>query len=495
MVVQALTKHVGGHSDLMMGSATAGPELYAKLRRRAQSLGQVVSPDDAALALRGLRTLDVRLERETASALAIAQWLAARPEVARVLCPMLPGAPGHDLWRRDFTGGCGLLTFVFRGGDQAARDRFADALGLFGIGYSWGGYESLVTPADPAPHRSVMEWPQPGMAADDRFALRLAIGLEAVGDLIADLERGFAAWGDARGMTSELGQLVRLLDSYGFDIGNTRVSIYRAILVAVVALAVFIVAQVGSVGTRALFRRITRLDPSQQLLGEKLVGVGVWVLAVLVGIDLLGIDLTTLAVFSGAFGLAIGFGLQKTFGNLIAGIILLMDRSIKPGDVIAVTGTGGGSSTGTVGQVNRIGIRAVSVITRDKVEFLIPNENLMINQVENWSYSSRDVRVKVPVGVAYGTDIELAEKLMLQAVKATPRILDVPAPSVWLHSLGDNGILFEIQVWIDDPEEGIGNVRSDVLKRILPLFKEHQIELPYPKRDLRIRAWPDRPDE
>ena len=293
-------------------------------------------------------------------------------------------------------------------------------------------------------------------------------------------------------MIADINQLIRLLDSYGFDIGHTRVSIYGAIQVALVALAVYAVARIGSSGSRALFRRITRLDPTQQLLGEKLVGVAVWVLAVLIGIDLLGIDLTTLAVFSGALGLAIGFGLQKTFGNLIAGIILLMDRSIKPGDVIAVTGTGGGTSTGTVGQVNRIGIRAVSVITRDKVEFLIPNENLMINQVENWSYSSRDVRVKVPVGVAYGTDIDLAERLMLEAVRESPRILDEPAPSVWLHAFGDHGILFEIQMWIDDPEEGIGNVRSDVLKRILRLFLEHGIDIPYPRRDLRIKEMPEK---
>ena len=155
----SLTKHVGGHSDLMMGSASASGELYAKLRRSAQSLGQVVSPDDAALALRGLRTLGVRLERETASALTIAEWLATRPEVAHVLCPMLPGAPGHELWQRDFTGGCGLFSFVFKGGDAAARARFIDALELFGIGFSWGGYESLVIPVDPAPIRSVTRWP------------------------------------------------------------------------------------------------------------------------------------------------------------------------------------------------------------------------------------------------------------------------------------------------------------------------------------------------
>jgi cysteine-S-conjugate beta-lyase len=196
--VMSLTKHVGGHSDLMMGSATAGPEYYRKLRNTAQQLGQTVSPDDAALALRGLRTLGVRLERETASALEIARWLAARAEVALVLCPMLPGAPGHEMWRRDFTGGCGLFSFVLKGGPKssdgaARRNRLIDALRLFGIGYSWGGFESLVVPLDPAPYRSVTPWPPAGMDPADRFGVRLSIGLEDPADLIADLEQAFAA--------------------------------------------------------------------------------------------------------------------------------------------------------------------------------------------------------------------------------------------------------------------------------------------------------------
>jgi cystathionine beta-lyase len=192
VTLMALTKHVGGHSDLMMGSASAGVELYARLRQRAQQLGTVVSPDDAALALRGLRTLDIRLRQETASALALAKWLSARPEVAQVLCPMLPGAPGHELWKRDFTGGCGLFSFVFRGGDAASRNRFIDALELFGIGYSWGGFESLVVPIDPAGYRSCMAWPPKASTPADRFGVRLSIGLEDPGDLIADMEQALA---------------------------------------------------------------------------------------------------------------------------------------------------------------------------------------------------------------------------------------------------------------------------------------------------------------
>jgi len=191
--IMSVTKHVGGHSDLMMGSVSAGEELYPKLRLKSQALGQVVSPDDAALALRGLRTLGVRLERETASALAIAEWLVGRPEVAHVLCPMLPGSPGHELWQRDFTGGCGLFSFVLKGADAAGRARFIDALELFGIGYSWGGYESLAIPFDPARARTATAWPPAGWNPDDKLGVRLSIGLEDPGDLMRDLERGFAA--------------------------------------------------------------------------------------------------------------------------------------------------------------------------------------------------------------------------------------------------------------------------------------------------------------
>ena len=194
IVIMSLTKHVSGHSDCMMGSASAGLEWYRKLRLRAQGLGNVVSPDDASLMLRGLRTMKHRLEAETASALAIAQWLEGRPEVARVLCPMLPGSPGHAVWARDFTGGCGLFSFVLKGGTSEARDALIDALRLFGIGYSWGGFESLATPVDPASIRTTSAWPLAGMEPEDRFGVRLSIGLEDTADLIADLERGLTAW-------------------------------------------------------------------------------------------------------------------------------------------------------------------------------------------------------------------------------------------------------------------------------------------------------------
>ena len=193
--IMSLTKHVGGHSDLMMGSAAAGEALYGKLRAKSQALGHVVSPDDAALALRGLRTLAVRLNQETSSCLEVVKFLSQRSEIAYILCPILAGSPGHELWSRDFTGGCGLFSFVLKGRDEAARARFIDALELFGIGYSWGGYESLVIPFDPARARSATSWPPPGWDPADRLGVRLSIGLEDPADLIADLERGLAAMG------------------------------------------------------------------------------------------------------------------------------------------------------------------------------------------------------------------------------------------------------------------------------------------------------------
>lgn len=195
--IMSLTKHVGGHSDLMMGSVSAVEPHFTRIRRMSQQLGQVVSPDDAALALRGLRTLAVRLERETASALRIARWLGERSEVARVLCPMLDNTHGHDLWARDFSGGCGLFSFVLKGRDEAARARLIDALELFGIGYSWGGFESLVIPFDPQGARSATSWPPTGSDPADRLGIRLSIGLEDPDDLIADLDAGFAAMGRA----------------------------------------------------------------------------------------------------------------------------------------------------------------------------------------------------------------------------------------------------------------------------------------------------------
>ncbi len=273
------------------------------------------------------------------------------------------------------------------------------------------------------------------------------------------------------------------LDDVGFDVGRTHISLFNAVWMVFVFIAVLVSARVISRIGRRLVRSMTGLDGTQRALGEKLMTVTVWSVAVLVGIDAMGINLTTLTVFSGAFGLAVGFGLQKTFGNLIAGVILLMDRSIKPGDVIAVTDTKGS----TFGVVHRIGVRAVSLTTRDNREILIPNEILMTTQVENWSYSSRLVGITIPINIAYGSDIALAERLLISAASTAPRVLADPEPSVLLHAFGQSGIEMLIYVSIEDPENGVANVQSDVLKAAWHSLKAHGVEIPLPQSDVALR--------
>ena len=276
--------------------------------------------------------------------------------------------------------------------------------------------------------------------------------------------------------------ITETLDRVGFTAGETRVSLLTVFQVLVTLVALYAVVKLLNRIIGHSIHRATGLDATQQLLGQKLASVAILIAAFFIGIDLLGIDLTALAVFSGAFGLAVGFGLQKTFGNLIAGIILLMDRSIKPGDVIVV-----GES---FGHVTKIGVRAVSIVTRDGKEHLIPNENLMTQEVENWSYSSRDVRVHIPVGVAYDCDLPLAQKLMVQAACESQRVMKNRPPKVWLIAFGESSVDHEILVWISDPEQGVGSVRSEILNRVWELFKENGIDIPFPQRDLRIKEWP-----
>jgi cysteine-S-conjugate beta-lyase len=190
--IMAGTKYVVGHSDVMLGVVTAGPGRLEALRTTSYQLGQCVSPDDAWLGSRGLRTMALRLNEQGRSALAIARWLKARPEVARVLHPALPDCPGHAMFARDFKGGSGLFSIVLKGGDDAARAAMIDGLAHFGIGYSWGGFESLAIPVDPQHFRTATRWQAEGPV------VRLQIGLEDTDDLIADLEAGLARFRAAR---------------------------------------------------------------------------------------------------------------------------------------------------------------------------------------------------------------------------------------------------------------------------------------------------------
>ena len=289
------------------------------------------------------------------------------------------------------------------------------------------------------------------------------------------------------------------MQSIGLDVGSSRLSLYGLFSAIIVAVLLYLAVKLTMRAIKWLLRRNTQIDDTQRLLTEKLIAIALFVFALLFGIDLLGIDLTALAVFSGAAGLAIGFGLQKTVGNLIAGIILLMDRSIKPGDVIVV---GDGSSMGgsaalngipNVGRVAKIGVRAVSVVTRDGKKHLIPNELLMTQPVENWSYSSREVRVRMRVPVAYESDLRLAQKLIVDTAKANPRILADPEPVVWIIGFGERAVEHELRFWISDPESGLGNIQGEVFLGIWDRFKEAGIRIPYPRTDVRMLADDDEP--
>ena len=296
-------------------------------------------------------------------------------------------------------------------------------------------------------------------------------------------------------MIQNLRELGHWLGAMALDLGSYRISLLDLVRAAIIIVALYAAFRLLLRSAKWLVRRNGALDETQRLLIEKLIAVALITLMVLIGIDAIGIDLTALTVFSGAFGLAIGFGLQKTIGNLIAGIILLMDRSIKPGDVIAVgdSTTGASDLVANVGRVQRIGVRAVSVVTRDGKKHLIPNELLMTERVENWSYSSRDVRVRMRVPVPYDADVRQAQALMLAAARANPRVLAEPEPMVWITAFGERAVDHELRIWIADPEAGLGNVQGEVFLAIWDAFQQAGITIPSPR--LAVSVSPALPDD
>lgn len=225
--------------------------------------------------------------------------------------------------------------------------------------------------------------------------------------------------------------------------------------------------------------KVADLSPSIQVLMTKAVKVVLYTAAVLVAMSSVGIDLTSLAIFSSALGVGIGFGLKTIFSNYVAGILLLMDRSIKPGDTIEV---------GTVfGLVRGMHGRYASVLTRDGTEYLIPNELLISGEVVNWTYTDKNVRLKIPVGIAYDSDVDKALELLGTACDGIPRVLRSPAPAPRLVGFGDNSVDLQLRVWIADAEKGVTNVRSQVMLNIWHLFHEHGIEFPFPQRDVLLK--------
>jgi len=205
-------------------------------------------------------------------------------------------------------------------------------------------------------------------------------------------------------------------------------------------------------------------------------------MAFLVALDAAGIDLTALTIFGGALGVGLGFGLQRITSNFISGFILLFDKSIKPGDVISVGDK--------FGWVQELRARYIVVRDRDGVDTLIPNENLITTEVINWSYKDRNVRIKAPISISYHDNPEQAMQLMVEAAQATDRVLSDPEPVARLMAFGDNGIELECRVWINDPQMGINNVRSDLNLNMWKKLREAGLTIPFPQRDVYIKTMP-----
>ena len=272
--------------------------------------------------------------------------------------------------------------------------------------------------------------------------------------------------------------VVGLLDAMSVPIGNFRLSLLL-VLKGAVTLAIFVwIANALSRLVEQRLRVFTPLTPVVQVLASKLVRMTLLTLAIVLALGSIGIDLTAFAVFSGAIGVGVGFGLQKVVSNLVSGVILLLDRSIKPGDVIEIDST--------YGSVITLNARYASVQTRDGKEYLIPNEDLITQRVTNWSFSNDLIRQHVKVGISYRSDPHEAIRLALEAARDVPRVLMEPAPNCLLIGFGDSSIELDLRFWISDPVNGTANVRSDVMLKMWDLFRHNGIVIPYPQRDLTI---------
>lgn len=280
-----------------------------------------------------------------------------------------------------------------------------------------------------------------------------------------------------------LSPVLGFLDSLGGEFSGG----YISLLMVLKGLAIFVLllkaVSLVNAGVTNRLMGSEDLSPSLRALFAKLVSLGLYAMAFLVAVSAIGIDLTSLAVLSGALGVGIGFGLREIFANLVSGVLLLMDRAVKPGDVIELDGTRG--------EVLSINIRYSVVRTRDGKEYILPNEQLVTNQVVLWTHADPIIRLKLPVGIHYDSDPRLAMRLLEQAAAQTPRVLQSPEPQAQLMGFGDNSVNLELRVWINDSEKGVANVQSDVMLVAWDLFHEHGVAIPYPQRDLHLRGVSD----
>ena len=288
-----------------------------------------------------------------------------------------------------------------------------------------------------------------------------------------------------------LDPIIATLDSVGLAAGKSRITVWSILkLLFTLTLFVLVAAWISRWVERRL-KRLNNLAPSTRIGIAKFVNAFLIALSILMGLNAAGVDLTALTVLTGAIGLGLGFGLQSIAANFVSGFVLLMDRSIKPGDVISLSGQAG-TSTENFGWVQELRGRYVVVRDRDGVEMLVPNQQLISNAVINWSYTDPRIRLKLPVRVSYHDDPELALQILLIACEGQPRVLRDPLPVSRLMHFGDSGIELELRFWISDPQDGVNNVRSDVNRAIWRLFKERNITIPVAQHEVRMHnALPD----
>jgi small-conductance mechanosensitive channel len=281
-----------------------------------------------------------------------------------------------------------------------------------------------------------------------------------------------------------LDPLIEFLRGASMEFGEVSINAWTVVKGLIVTGALFWVAFILTDMISKRLETVETLNSALRLLISKIARIVLIVLAVVLGLSTAGVDLTAFTVFSGAIGLGIGLGMQRTVANLVASFSLLADKSLKPGDVIEFEAPQGA----TYGVVGKMTTRYVSVRTRDGTETLVPNETLISKPVTNWSYSDRRVRRKLPVGVSYDCDVEHARALCLEAAANCKRVLQTPPPACLLKGFGDNSVDLELRIWVGDPEGGVSNVASEVYLNVWRLFKEHDIEIPFPQRDLHIRS-------
>jgi small-conductance mechanosensitive channel len=273
-------------------------------------------------------------------------------------------------------------------------------------------------------------------------------------------------------------ETTQLLDGLAISFGDFRLSVLAVLKAFVVTGLLFTFARMVSMTATGRIRTNQDISPSMQVLAVKALQVVLYGSAFFIGLKAVGFDLTGLAVLSGAIGVGLGFGLQKVVSNLVSGVIILLDKSIKPGDVISLGET--------FGWINALGARYVSITTRDGKEYLIPNEDLITGQVVNWSHSDEFVRLDIYFGTAYGDDPHLVRKLAIEAAASVRRVLPDRAPVCHIVGFGDSSVDYILRFWIRDPTAGLTNIRGDVYLALWDIFKKNGVSIPFPQREVKV---------